>query len=231
MTRQTAKTVQFPAVSGSPQNLGDDDYLKTMTKSDRSDGVHPSPIILALGDSLTSGHGLAGAESFAAQLELRLRAERPGAQVINAGVSGDTTSDALRRLPKVLGALVRRPDLAIVELGANDLLRRIPPAQVRSNLAMIVEELQRCAIPVLLATLEQPPFLRAYVGDYSDIYANIARAYAIPTCPFFPRGVLGNPRMVLADKVHPNAPAVALCAENMLPHVLHALDRESRRAA
>ncbi|MDB5673356.1 MAG: hypothetical protein JWM65_338, partial [Sphingomonas bacterium] len=93
-----------------------------------------APYILAFGDSLTSGHGLAAADSFPAQLEALLRATHPGARVDNAGVSGDTTASGLARLPRLLSRLDRRPDLAIVELGANDMLRFADPLHIRRNL-------------------------------------------------------------------------------------------------
>lgn len=105
----------------------------------------PRPLVLALGDSLTAGHGLQRQASFVARLEQLLREHFPLAAVHDAGVSGNTAGDALLRLPIVLGSLRHRPDLVIVELGANDLLRGVPPAKTRSDLAAIVEELERCA--------------------------------------------------------------------------------------
>jgi acyl-CoA thioesterase-1 len=190
-----------------------------------------SPLILALGDSLTSGHGLKRHESFAAQLELRLRAVYPQAGVINAGLPGDTSAGALRRLPDLLSSLRQRPHLALVELGANDVLRRNPATQLKANLATIIEELSRCGIPSLLLTVEPPPFLGHLLGDYSTVYTAVAAKFGLKTCPFFPDGVLGHPAMVLADRVHPNARAVSLCAAGVLPHVLAALDVETLRAA
>ena len=198
-----------------------------MTDPSPGDG----PLILALGDSLTAGYGLAAQESFAAQLEQCLRMTRPAARVVNAGVSGDTSADALRRLPRVLASLRQRPALAIVELGANDLMRSIAPARIRANLEAIVEELDRCGIPALLATLEPPPMLAHFVEDYATIYAEVAARFGLSVCPFFPSGVLGHPAMVLADRLHPNAQAISLCARAVLPHVVAALDNSVRRAA
>ena len=104
-----------------------------------------APFVLAFGDSLTAGFGLARDEAFPARLQALLRPTLSGAVVRNAGVSGDTTRSALARLPRLLSSLDRRPDLAIVELGANDLIRRIDPAEARSNLDAIVREFQRCS--------------------------------------------------------------------------------------
>lgn len=147
----------------------------------------------------------------------------PLALIHDAGVSGDTAGDALLRLPGVLKSLRDRPDLAIVELGANDLLRSVPPAQTRSDVATIVEEFDRCCIPVLLATLEPPPFLGSFAQAYSTIYQEIAEKYRVPAHPFFPEGVIGQADYVLSDKVHPNAAAIDLAARNMLPVVLREL--------
>jgi len=108
----------------------------------------------------------------------------------------------------------------IVELGANDLLRGVPPAKTRSDLAAIVEELERCGIPVLLATLEPPPFLASFAQAYSTIYREISTRHRVPAHPFFPKGMLGQPGYVLADRVHPNAAGIDLAARNMLPAVL-----------
>lgn len=102
-----------------------------------------TPLILAFGDSLTEGYGLAAADSFPNQLQALLQPRHPGARVINAGVLGDTTTSALARLPRLLTKLSSRPDLVIVELGANDLLRGIPLETTRANLDAILTELSR----------------------------------------------------------------------------------------
>jgi len=183
----------------------------------------PRPFILALGDSLTAGHGLPRNTAFVARLEQLLREHFPLASVHDASVSGDTAGDALCRLPSVLRSLSHRPDLAIVEVGANDLLQGVPPARTRSDLAMILEELERCCIPVLLATLAPPPLLASFGQAYSTIYRDVAEKYRVPSHPFFPTEVLGQPQYSLADKVHPNAAGIDLAARNMLPAVLREL--------
>jgi acyl-CoA thioesterase I len=191
----------------------------------------PAPLVLAFGDSLTAGYGLRAAEAFPARLEAHLRERWLDAGVINAGVSGDTTAGGLRRLPQVLGRLHQRPDLAIVELGANDLLRALPPAQTRANLDAILTELDRCGIPALLATFALPPMLAPLARGYASIYDDCARANGVPTCPFFPEGVLGHPAMVLADRLHPNAAAIERVAAAMAPTVLALLGDRASRAA
>jgi acyl-CoA thioesterase I len=181
------------------------------------------PLILAFGDSLIAGYGLPSADSFPAQLERRLRADRPGVRVINAGVSGDITARALVRLPRVLSGLERRPDLAVVQIGPNDVLRGVPPAQTRRDLDAILTEFGRCSIPVLLATVEPPPILSHRARDYVRIHAEVAARHGVPTCVFFPSGVLGHPDMVLIDRVHPNARAIAAVVDAMAPAVEAAL--------
>lgn len=190
-----------------------------------------APYILAIGDSLTAGYGLDRTASFAARLEVLLREQRQGAAVQNAGVSGDTTGDGLRRLPALLASLTHKPDLAIVELGANDLLRGVPPGRTRANLDTILGELGRCGIPALLATFEAPPFLGSMASHYDGIYADLATRHGIASAPFFPPGVLGHPALVLADRLHPNARAIEMVARAFLPAVIAALDGSRAKAA
>jgi acyl-CoA thioesterase-1 len=190
-----------------------------------------SPLIIAIGDSLIAGYGLGRTESFPAQLEAALQPAYPGTQVVNAGVSGDTSGDVRRRLPRVLSQLGVLPALAIVQVGPNDVLRGLPPAQTRNNLSAIVMELERCGMPVLLTTVEAPTFLRERTEAYAGLHANVAAELGIATCPFFPPGTLGHPEMVLWDRVHPNARAIAAVAAAMLPTVSQLLDQRSRKAA
>lgn len=208
----------------------DDRHFSVMMKADQSAFAQAqtdpigattghAPYILAFGDSLTAGHGLRQAEGFPARLEARLAPIWPGTRVHNAGSSGDTTSGGLRRLPAVLSSLRDKPDLAIVELGANDVLRGIPPALTRSNLEQIIGLLERCQIPALLATVAPPPLLAALAAGYATIYQDVSMKHGVPMAPFFPSGVLGHPELVLPDRLHPNARAIDLCAEAMAPVV------------
>lgn len=189
----------------------------------------PFPLILAFGDSLVAGYGLAAADSYPAQLERQLQARHSGARVVNAGVSGNTTADAVARLPRVLSGLPARPDLAIVQIGANDVLRAIAPDRTRANLDAMLVEFARCGIPVLLATLEPPPFIAARTAAYLGIHAQVAARHEVPVAGFFPAGVLGRPDMVLFDRVHPNATAIAAAVAHMLPAIDRALE-DARRA-
>lgn len=193
--------------------------------------VTSDPAVLAIGDSLVAGYGLACEDGLPAQLQRRLQERWPGAQVIDAGVSGDTSGDVQRRLPRLLSSLMQRPALALVQVGPNDLLRGVAPAQVHANLAAVVRELKACGMPVLLTRVEPPAMLRARAAPYQAIHGEVAREHGAALCDFFPAGVLGHPDMVLHDRVHPNARAIALVADHLLPRVEAALTRPRADAA
>ena len=189
------------------------------------------PLVLAFGDSLTAGYGLRDADGFAARLEQRLQQTRPGARVLNAGVSGDTTGMARARLPAVLSKLHEKPDLAIVQLGANDLLRGVPLGRTRDNLDSIITDLRRIGVPVLLASMEAPAFLGAFGRSCNALYAELAGRHGNASHPFLPKGILGNPAMCLYDRVHPNGDGVRTIVEAFLPAVLAELPDCERDAA
>ncbi len=189
------------------------------------------PLILAFGDSLIAGYGLAAADAFPARLQRALRDAHPAAEVIGAGRSGDTTADALRRLPTVLGGLIRRPDLAVIQVGANDVLRGVAPARMRANLDAMLTEFGRCGIAMLLTTIDPPAFLAARTQGYATIHAECAHRHHVPTHAFFPAGLLGHPAWTLADRIHPNAQAIARVADHLLPAVEAALHAPRRAAA
>ena len=193
--------------------------------------TNASPSIIAFGDSLVAGHGLAAADGFTGQLQRRLRVRHPGAEVTNWGVSGDSTGDALRRLPRLLTGLRTRPDLAIVQIGPNDLWRGIPPERTRANLDAILTEFGRCGIPVLLTIVTPPAFLLQRAAGHLGIHAEVAARHRVPACDFFPADVLGHPAMVLADRVHPNARAIAAVVEHMLPTIERALIESGYKSA
>ncbi len=124
-----------------------------------------------------------------------------------------------------------RPDLVIVELGANDLLRGIPPATTTANLDWILGELERCGLPVLLAKMEAPALLGAFGRECTAIYERLAAKYRVPVAPFFPAGVLAHPAFTLRDRIHPNAEGTTLIARAFLPAVEAALSDKDLRAA
>ncbi len=191
----------------------------------------PTPFVLAFGDSLTAGYGLSQHQAFPARLEALLRDRHPAAHVRNAGVSGDTTASGRTRLARVLSALRQRPDLAILELGANDFLQGLDPARTRQNLDAMLVSFADSGIPVLLAGMRAPPFLGAAAAPFNAIHPDLAARHGVPLYPFFLDGVVGRRDLTLADGVHPNAVAVAEVARRILPHVDRALAAAGARAA
>lgn len=191
----------------------------------------PAPFILAFGDSLTAGYGLSPDQAFPNKLERLLAARRPGVAVENAGMSGDTTTSGRARLPRVLSRLTRRPDLAILELGANDLIRGVDPARTRDNLDWMLGEFGHAGIPVLLAGMLAPPFLGAWAARFNALYPDLAKRHGAALYPFFLDGVVGDRSLVLADGIHPNARAIGIIATRILPHVEAVLERTVMQAA
>lgn len=169
--------------------------------------------VLALGDSLTAGLGLSEADGFTAQLEAALRAKGYDVRVLNAGVSGDTTAGGLERLD---WALADQPDLAIVELGSNDMLRAVDPAVVRANLDRILARLGEAKVPTLLAGMLAAPNLgRAYGDAFNAIYPDLAQRHGVPLYPFFLDGVATQAALNQADGIHPNAAGVKVIVERI----------------
>jgi acyl-CoA thioesterase-1 len=180
--------------------------------------------ILAFGDSLTAGYGLQPGQGFAPQLEDSLRRNGVRAFVTNAGVSGNTAAQGRARLQWTLDGLAQRPDLAIVALGANDMLRGLPPSQTRKDLDAILAELRRRGIRVLVAGMLAPPNLGAgYRADYDAIFPDLARKHEAALYPFFLAGVAGNPALNLPDRVHPNFQGIKRVVAGITPSVLKAL--------
>lgn len=174
--------------------------------------------IVALGDSLTAGYLLGPDEGFTHQLERALKeAGHDNVTVVNAGVSGDTTSGGLARLDWAVGP---EADAVIVELGANDALRAIDPALTRKNLEEIVARLKERELPVLLAGMLAPPNLgRDYGESFNSIYTDIAEREELILYPFFLDGVAGDRALNLGDGIHPTAEGVGVIVERILPKV------------
>ena len=177
-------------------------------------------LVLAFGDSLTAGYGLKPNESFPVQLEAALRKGGQPVRVRNAGVSGDTTAQGKARLNWVLKSLGRKPDLVIVQLGGNDMLRGIDPAQTRANLNGILAELKRQKIKVLLAGMLAPPNMgSAYRAKFDALYPALAKQYGVRLYPFFLKGVTGNRALLLKDNLHPTAQGVGVVVRGVAPVV------------
>lgn len=173
--------------------------------------------IVALGDSLSAGYQLPPEAAFPAQLEAALKARGHEVEVVNAGVSGDTTSGGLARLDWSVG---EDADAVIVELGANDALRGLPVASARSNLEAIVSRLRARALPVLVAGMRAPRNLGPdYVEAFDAMFGEIARAHDALLYPYFLEGIPMSAETVLPDGIHPTAKGVAIIVEGILPSV------------
>lgn len=184
------------------------------------------PTIMAFGDSLTAGYNLPAGLGFAPQLEDALRREGIAASVIDAGVSGETTSAGLERIDWVLDGLEEKPDLLILELGANDMLRVLDPALTERNLRAMLDILAERDIPVLLAGMQAAPnYDPAYVEAYNAIFPRLAAEYDVVFYPLFIDGVAGQPDKLLPDGLHPNYEGIKVMVTRILPSVRQALSR------
>lgn len=183
------------------------------------------PLIVAFGDSLTAGYGLGPGEAFPNQLEDVLRENGYSEAVVkNAGVSGDTSAGGRSRLTWNLSALPRKPDLLILELGANDALRGILPERTRANVDAMLKTLADKQIPVLLAGMMAPPNLGEEYGDeFNSLYPDLAQAYGVPLYAFFLEGVAADASLNQDDGIHPTKEGIAIIAQNILPYVVAAL--------
>lgn len=179
--------------------------------------------ILALGDSLTAGFGLAPDQAFPARLEKALRAEGREVSVINAGVSGDTTAGGRSRLD---WALAVKPRLAIVELGANDGLRGLDPNLTHANLDAILRRLKADGVPALLAGMRAPPnYGKAFEAEFKAVFTRLAAEHDVVFYPFFLDGVAGDPALNQPDGLHPTARGVDVIVSRILPSVRKLLER------
>jgi acyl-CoA thioesterase-1 len=187
------------------------------------------PRVVFLGDSLTAGYGLEEGQAFPALVARQLAEAGTPIQAINAGVSGDTSAGGLARLSWLLR---QRPDLLVVELGANDALRGQAPEATERNLRQIVERARSEGVEVLLIGMLAPPnYGPEFTREFGAIYPRLARQLDVPLVPFLLAGVAGRPELNLPDGMHPTAEGHAVLARTLLPHLREALGRLPRRAA
>jgi acyl-CoA thioesterase-1 len=173
--------------------------------------------ILALGTSLTQGYGLPPGTEFPVQLQAALKRDGIEAVVINAGVSGDTSAGGLSRLD---WSLADKPDVAIIELGSNDMLRGLPPEQTEKNLRAILTRLKAAKVKVLLTGMKAQRNLGAdYVKSFDGIYPRLAKEYGLLFYPFMLDGVALQPKLNQADGIHPNPQGVKVIVARILPLV------------
>jgi acyl-CoA thioesterase-1 len=175
--------------------------------------VASKPRIVVLGDSLTAGLGLPAGAAYPALLQQRLSEEGLDYEVVNAGVSGDTSAGGLSRLDWALAGDVR---ILIVALGGNDGLRGLPPDQLSRNLSQIIERARAKGITVVLAGMEAPPnFGRDYIVAFHKVYPALARKYGVAFVPFLLEGVAGSETLNQSDGIHPTEEGARIVADNI----------------
>jgi acyl-CoA thioesterase-1 len=171
-------------------------------------------VILVLGDSLSAGFGLDVDDTWVALLQARLDAKGYGYRLVNASISGDTTGNGLRRLPRAIN--LHQPEIVIIELGANDGLRGLPVNVMQENLEQIIKLAQTSGARVVLAGMLIPPnYGDEYTRAFADVYTTLAKQYSVPLIPFFMDGVALDPAMMQEDGLHPNKQAQPLLLETV----------------
>lgn len=197
---------------------------QTAAPSSNASPSQGPPKIVAFGDSLTAGYGLAPAESYPSLLQKRLDAEGFKYEVVNAGVSGDTSAAGLRRIDWSLDAGDVR--FVILELGANDFLRGQPVAETKKNLSEIIKRAKARGAVVLLAGMYTPTNAgREYQQEIHDAFQTLAREHDVALIPFFLEGVAGNASLNLDDRVHPNAEGTKIVADTVYRHLQPLLEK------
>jgi acyl-CoA thioesterase-1 len=178
--------------------------------------------IVVLGDSLAAGLGVKPEQSFPSRLEAALRARGRNVAVLNQGVSGDTTAGGVDRVAWLLGD---KPDIVLIELGANDALRGLDPALAERNLSAIIEKLKAAGVTVWLAGMMAPRnFGAGYVTQFDGLYKRLAEKYQVPLYPFILDGVAQDPALNQPDGLHPNVKGAQIIADRLLPFAAANLD-------
>ncbi len=172
--------------------------------------------VLVLGDSLSAEYGLTRGSGWVALLEKKLQAEKIDAKVVNASISGETTSGGRARLPALL--VQHRPDIVVIELGANDGLRGQPVAAAEANLRSMIEQAGQSKARVMLIGMRMPPnYGRQYTESFFGMYKALAAKYKAPLVPFMLEGVADKPQLFQADRLHPSADAHPIILANIWP--------------
>ena len=184
----------------------------------------PERLILAFGDSLYAGYGLDRGQSLPDIVQNRLRKDGINATIVNAGVSGDTSAAGRQRLAFALDNMKRAPDLVMLGLGGNDVLRQIAPAETRANMDAMMADLDARNIPVVLTGMMAPPNLGPdYTKPFDAIWPDLAKRHDAALYPFILDGVIDQPRLMQPDHVHPTAAGVALIADRLSPVIAREL--------
>jgi acyl-CoA thioesterase-1 len=201
-------------------------FGQVVVEAGSSEAADTRPTIVAFGDSLTAGFGLSSDDAYPAQLQRRLDELNHHYRVINAGVSGDTTAGGLRRVTWVLAG---KPEVVILELGANDGLRGLSLEETKSNLGRIIQQLQQADVTVILAGMKLPPnYGQDYTLGFEAIYLALAQQYRLPMIPFFLEGVAASSALNQADGIHPTKAGYKIIVEQVLT-ILGPVIRERTR--
>ena len=190
----------------------------TTMPDERIDVQDDRPVIVAFGNSLTEGRGVGPSLNYPAKLQMRLDAAGYAYHVVNEGVSGDTSAQGLSRTGEIVAL---RPDIVIVEFGANDGLRGIPIKTTHSNLEEIIGKLQTAGIQVVLAGMEMPPnYGPEYTNSFREIFKSLSESMQVPLIPFLLDGVGGHPELNQEDGIHPTAEGYDIVVENVCKTLL-----------
>ena len=185
-------------------------------------------MILVLGDSLSAGYGISTSSGWVALLQRRLEQQGYPQRVVNASISGDTTSGGLARLPQALAQ--HQPQLVILELGANDGLRGLSLEEMRRNLVTIIDKSSEQGATLLLVGVRLPPNYGAlYVKKFHDVYRQLAQKHKVAFVPYLLAGVGGRADLIQADGLHPRAKAQGLILDSIWPHLLPILKRTATK--
>ena len=204
----------------SDQPAGNHGAAQTAKVPNATVPVADGKLVVAFGDSLYAGYGVAQNESFPFRLEQALKAGGLAVQVHNAGVSGETSLGGMQRLAFTLDGLPRKPDLLLLDLGGNDMLRGLPPEDSEKNLRAILDQLKQRHIPVLLTGMMAAPNMgKDYGAKFDAIYPRLAKDYDLPLYPFFLDGVIGDPKLMQADSIHPNPAGVTIIVGKIAPMI------------
>ncbi len=175
--------------------------------------------VLVLGDSLSAEYGLSRGSGWVALLEQRLTAQKLGASIVNASISGETTSGGRTRLPALLSK--HRPDIVVIELGANDGLRGLPVAAAEANLQAMSADAKKAGADVLLVGMRMPPnYGRDYADKFFAMYGKLSKQLKAPLVPFMLDGVADKAQLFQADRLHPTAEAHPIILANIWPQLL-----------
>jgi acyl-CoA thioesterase-1 len=189
-------------------------------------GAVPRPVILVLGDSLSAGYGVDLDDTWIALLQARLNQEDYGYRMVNASISGDTTGNGLRRLPRALD--LHQPEIVIIELGGNDGLRALSVAAMQANMEKMIAMIREHGALPILAGMQIPPNYGAnYTTDFAAVYPDLSVRYGVPLIPFFLLDVALDPTKMQADGIHPNAAAQPILMETVWSTLAPELRRDS----